>query len=65
MYICTEYKIKTLLGRFNEKIYTYDNREEAIANSMGYIICRYEHDMKWVYYYRGKQLDIEIIEKIG
>lgn len=64
MYICTEYKIETLIGRFNERIYTYQNKEEAITNSMNYIICRYEDNMEWIYYYRGKRINIKIVEKI-
>lgn len=65
MYTCTKYKIKTSIGEFIEKIYTYDNKDDAIINSMGYSICRYEHDMKWIYYYHGNQINIEIIERVN
>ena len=59
------YKIRTNGKVYEERIYTYSIPENAKISSMDYIITRVDINDKWVYYYRGKPINLEILEFIG
>jgi len=48
------------------RVTTCYTREDAKLGSIGYNITRYENqDMKWVYFYHGKEVIVELKKFIG
>jgi len=49
-----------------DRIYTYDNDEEAKRESRNIELTRYEDEKnnKWKYYFRGKEVKVEILKHL-